>query len=242
MPAEQLLRDMRIYRIFEGSTEIMHLLIAREAVDQHLQAAGSVLDPQTAVADKLRDAVKAGGFYASWFPRLAVGEGQKPGAYAEFGPLAGHVRYVERGSRKLARSTFDLPGRHQAQLEHLGRLLGRIVDIGAELYAIACACVYAQTIAREDAAQRDSAFELADLFARQARRRAEALFGELWSNDDASQYRTAQQVMDGRYAWFDGDVLDPAGEGPMLPEKPAPAREPAADAPEPVAAQAEAVQ
>src|SRR4051794_33472718 len=83
IPAEQLLRDMRINRIFEGSTEIMHLLIAREAVDQHLTAAGSVLDPQTAIADKLRDAVKAGGFYASWFPRLAVGEGQNPSSFAE---------------------------------------------------------------------------------------------------------------------------------------------------------------
>src|SRR3954449_713459 len=103
VPAEQLLRDMRINRIFEGSTEIMHLLIAREAVDQHLQAAGGVLDPEAPVADKLRDAVKAGGFYASWFPKLAVGDGLKPGAFGEFGALAPQVRYVERASRKLAR-------------------------------------------------------------------------------------------------------------------------------------------
>ena len=145
VPAEQLLRDMRINRIFEGSTEIMHLLIAREAVDQHLQAAGERARPADGGRRQVRDAVKAGGFYASWFPKLAVGEGQKPGAFAEFGPLAEHVRYVERGSRKLARSTFYLMGRYQARLEHKGHLLGRIVDIGAELYAIACACVYAQT-------------------------------------------------------------------------------------------------
>ena len=215
VPAEQLLRDMRINRIFEGSTEIMHLLIAREAVDQHLQAAGGVLDPQTAVADKLRDAVKAGGFYASWFPKLAVGEGQKPSVRRSSARRRAHVRYVERGSRKLARSTFYLMGRYQAKLEHKGHLLGRIVDIGAELYAIACACVYAQTIAREDATRRDSAFELADLFAKQARRRADALFHDLEPTAGA-QYRAAAQVLEAAHAWFDEDVLDPSGEGAML--------------------------
>ena len=73
----------------------------------------------------------------------------KPGSFAEFGALAKHLRYVERHSRKLARSTFYAMGRYQARLEQKGHLLGRIVDIGAELYAIACACVYADTIARE---------------------------------------------------------------------------------------------
>jgi hypothetical protein len=223
VPAEQMLRDMRINRIFEGSTEIMHLLIAREAVDQHLKVAGDVVFGDSGMADKAKGAVKAGAFYARWFPTLTTGPGQRPGSFSEFGDLAKHLRYVERHSRKLARSTFYAMGRYQARLEQKGHLLGRIVDIGAELYAMACACVYADTIAREHPQRRQEAVELADLFCDQARRRADRLFTELWANDDAAQYKVAQQVLSGRYEWFEHDVLDPAGDGPMMPTHAPPA-------------------
>jgi hypothetical protein len=218
-----LLRDMRINRIFEGSTEIMHLLIAREAVDRHLEVAGDLLEPGTAPADRARAAAKAGAFYASWFPKLVVGAGQRPGSFEEFGALAPHLRYAERGARKLARSTFYLMGRHQARLERKGALLGRLVDIGAELYAIACACVHAQTLAAERPERREELAELAALFCGQARRRADALFAQLWANDDEAHYRAAQQVLDGRYEFFEEDVLDPAGDGPTMPEHEPPA-------------------
>ncbi|WP_138757453.1 acyl-CoA dehydrogenase family protein [Modestobacter altitudinis] len=223
VPAEQMLRDMRINRIFEGSTEIMHLLIAREAVDQHLQVAGDVLLADAGLAHRARTAATAGAFYARWFPTLTTGAGQRPGSYAEFGDLARHLRYVERHARKLARSTFYAMGRHQARLERKGRLLGRIVDIGAELYAMSCACVYADTVARADPDRRQTVLELADLFCGQARRRADRLFAELWANDDDAQYRVAQQVLAGRYEWFEDDVLDPAGDGPMMPAHAEPA-------------------
>ncbi|TQN42941.1 hypothetical protein FHU33_2359 [Blastococcus colisei] len=225
VPAEQMLRDMRINRIFEGSTEIMHLLIAREAVDEHLKVAGDLVLGDSSPADKARAAAKAGAFYARWFPTLTVGAGQRPGSFSEFGDLARHVRYVERHSRKLARSTFYAMGRYQARLEQKGHLLGRLVDIGAELYAIACACVYADTIGREQPDRRHEAMELADLFCGQARRRADRLFTELWANDDHAQYKAAQKVLSGRYAWFEEDVLDPAGDGPMMPTHAPPAAE-----------------
>src|SRR3712207_2605995 len=62
VPVEQALRDMRINRIFEGSTEIMHLLIAREAVDQHLQVAGDILEPGVELREKAKSAVGAAQF------------------------------------------------------------------------------------------------------------------------------------------------------------------------------------
>jgi hypothetical protein len=216
IPVEQMLRDMRINRIFEGSTEIMHLLIAREAVDQHLAIAGDIIEPDVPLGDKARTALKAGGFYAKWLPKLAVGQGTTPTSFTEFGDLAEHLRFAERNARKLARSTFYGMSRWQGRLEKKQSFLGRIVDIGAELYAIACAVVYAQTLQAEDPTNKAQYVELADLFCSQARRRVDRLFHDLWFNDDADNYQAAMKVLDGRYRFFEADLIDPAGEGPQL--------------------------
>jgi alkylation response protein AidB-like acyl-CoA dehydrogenase len=229
VPVEQMLRDMRINRIFEGSTEIMHLLIAREAVDQHLSVAGDILEPKTPAADKAKAAAKAGAFYASWFPKLAVGKGQNPSSFSEFGDLAPHLRYAERASRKLARSTFYLMGRYQARMEQKGALLGRIVDIGSEIFAISAACTYASTLARQQPERKAEFFELAALFCQQARRRAEVKFDELWHNDDDAQYAAAQKLLEGRYEFWEADIVDPVGSGPMIPDHEEPAAKKLAD-------------
>jgi alkylation response protein AidB-like acyl-CoA dehydrogenase len=220
IPVEQAMRDMRINRIFEGSTEIMHLLIAREAVDQHLQVAGDILDGDVALGDKAKAAGQAARFYSKWLPTLLVGEGQRPGSFDEAGPNARHLRFVERHSRKLARSTFYGMGRWQAALEKRQSFLGRIVDIGAELFAIASAVVYAETLAKEHPERADEARELADLFCLQARRRTDALFTALWANDDDENYSSAQKVLEGRYQWMEDGIVDPSGSGPIIAEQP----------------------
>jgi hypothetical protein len=223
VPVEQALRDLRINRIFEGSTEIMHLLIAREAVDAHLSVAGDIIDPDADLQAKGKAAVAAGKFYAGWLPTLAVGAGQLPGAYADFGPLARHLRYVERASRKLARQTFYAMSRWQGGLEQRQRFLGRIVDIGAELFAMSASCVRAAMLAGSEPDAAPGAYELADVFCRQATVRADALFTALWENSDDSDRRLAERVLAGRYTWLEEGILDPSGDGPwIMPADPGP--------------------
>lgn len=221
VPAEQMLRDLRINRIFEGSTEIMHLLIAREAVDAHLSVAGDLIDPEKSLGDKARAGARAGGFYARWLPKLVAGPGRVPGAYGEFGELAGHLRFVERGSRKLARATFMAMARWQGRMETKQGFLGRIVDIGAELFAMSAACVRADMLGTQTARQ------LADAFCRQSRIRVDELFGRLWTNTDDIDRRVVDGVMSGAYTWLEEGIVDPSGEGPWIADAtPGPSRSP----------------
>ncbi|MDQ0933064.1 acyl-CoA dehydrogenase family protein [Streptomyces turgidiscabies] len=218
VPAEQMLRDLRINRIFEGSTEIMHLLIAREAVDAHLTVAGDLIDPDKSLSDKARAGANAGVFYARWLPKLVTGAGQLPNSYSEFKhevDLSPHLRYVERSARKLARSTFYAMSRWQGRMETKQGFLGRIVDIGAELFAMSAACVRAELLRTQGSNGRE-AYQLADVFCRQARVRVEELFGRLWTNTDDVDRVVVKGVLAGTYTWLEEGVVDLSGEGPWI--------------------------
>jgi alkylation response protein AidB-like acyl-CoA dehydrogenase len=217
VPVEQVVRDLRINRIFEGSSEIMRLLIAREAVDAHLSAAGDLANPKADIRQKAKAAAAASGFYAKWLPQLVFGEGQRPTAYREFGNLATHLRFVERSARKLARNTFYGMARWQAAMEQKQGFLGRVVDIGAELFAMAAACVRAEAQRVDDRVRGEQSYELADAFCQQATLRVEALFEALWRNTDGADAQLAANVLKGRYTWLEEGIIDQSeGTGPWI--------------------------
>ncbi|WP_418907308.1 acyl-CoA dehydrogenase family protein [Glutamicibacter endophyticus] len=208
VPVEQLWRDLRINRIFEGSTEIMHLLIAREAVDAHLQAAGDLAKADATGQEKLKAAVEAGGFYARWLPKLAVGRGTVPTSYLGYGPLARHLRYIERSARRLARQTFVGMARWQAGLEKEQVFLGHIVDIGAELFAMTASIAKTNQLIHDGAEHRFAAEALAGAFCEQARLRCEQHFEQLFNNSTASDDELSRQLLDGDFRWLEEGVRD----------------------------------
>jgi len=206
IPVERMVRDFRINLIFEGSSEIMRLFIAREAVDTHLKVAGAILDPHASVGKKLTALARASLFYAWWYPTRWMGWGRWP-RYAEFGSLARHVRYVNRSSRRLARSLFHTIVRFGPTLERKQAVLGRLVDVGADLFAMAAACVKAAQLRgsadAEERAHAETAVALADAFCVLARRRISDHFDRLFDNDDAGTYRTAQRALAGEFRWLE---------------------------------------
>jgi len=218
VPLERAMRDLRINRIFEGSNQVMRLFIAREALDLHLKVAGDVVLPGVPLGRRLAGLMRAGLFYAAWYPTRWLGWGRWP-QYAEFGPLAGHLRFVERAARRLARQQFHLMALHGPALEKRQGLLFRCVDVGAELYAMAAVCARAARDVKRDPANR-TPYELADLFCRTSRRTVAALFAALGEHDDAAHSALARGVLEGRYAWLESGIVPAPRESAAEPAAP----------------------
>ena len=205
---ERMFRDSRITKVFEGASEIMHLFIAREAVDKHLQVAGAMVDPESSTSKKLAALPKVAAFYAAWYPTrwLVRSSWRRNDTHAplEYGALETHMRYIERRSRKW-RARFSrhgglCPAATQAGLPFL------LVDVAMELFAMACAIRRARTMQQHKHADAEKAAGLADVFAKARGARSTA------SSTTLAQRRRCEipyraRRADGKPAWLEQGIL-----------------------------------
>jgi alkylation response protein AidB-like acyl-CoA dehydrogenase len=204
-PVERLMRDNRVSMIFEGSSEIMRLFIMREALDPHLKVAGIALNSERPWGERLKSAFAAAGFYLWWYPRqwLPFGGRAPDGLHPH---LAGYLHGVAALSRKLSRTLFHQMVRFGPKLEKRQVLLGRMADIGADLFAIAASCVYAQKLLT-DGDPAEKVFMLVDDFHAQAMIRIRQNFDGIHRNADQHGYDLTQQVIAGDHEWVERGIV-----------------------------------
>ncbi|MDA1085892.1 MAG: acyl-CoA dehydrogenase family protein [Verrucomicrobia bacterium] len=202
-PVERMMREMRINRIIEGTTEIMHLFLAREALDPHLRLASDLLKRGVPLSRKLAAAGKLVRHYAAWYPAQWVNASLWR-THSEAGALAGHVKYVDRTSHRLARALFHAMMRHQSRLELRQVLLGQLIDIGTELFAMSATCSYARHEAQRRGDQ--TPIEVADIFCVEARGRIENSFSRIHGNATRRNNRFAKRVLSGDLKWIEEGI------------------------------------
>src|SRR5581483_9677788 len=208
---ERMMRDARINRIIEGTSEIQHLFIAREALDKHMRLAGELLNPKAPMGKKMDALVKSALFYPFWYLRLWLPTGIWP-RFSSYGSLARHMRFVERTSRKLARTLFHQMIKFGPKLERRQMILARLVEIGTELFAMASSCTKAVALLKENPAEKGP-LEMADLFCREARIRIYQYFCGVCWNNDLKEKATADKAMDGGYQWLEQGIVVDDGMG-----------------------------
>ncbi len=204
-PVERLMRDNRVSTVFEGSSEIMRLFIMREALDPHLKIAGIALNSERPWSERIKSALQAAAFYAFWYPRqwLPFGGGVPEDMHPH---LADYMDDVAALSRRMARTLFHQMVIHGVKLEKRQVQLARIADIGADLFAIAATCVYAQKL-RRDGEPEAKVFMLVDDFHAQAMTRIRQNFAGIADNADEHGYALAQQVIAGEHQWIERGIV-----------------------------------
>src|SRR3954469_23744019 len=197
IPVERFLRDCRINMIFEGSSEIMRLFIAREALDPHLKVGGAIFNTQLPMATRVKSMFSSGSFYTRWYPKQWIG-GSAGDLDKLHEDLREHVRYGAATSKKLARGLFHAMMRFGPKLDREQLLLSRFVGVATELFAMSATCAFAQSKidAGEPAAE---ILSLAGYACRSARMRIDHHFAGTSANADKRAYELTQELMAGKH-------------------------------------------
>ncbi len=197
-PVERMMRDCRINTIIEGTSEIMRLFLAREALDPHLRRASGLLGGRLGLTGRLNAMARLALFYGRWYPERLLRR------LVSFRRRR-HARYIARTSSRLAMALFRAMVRHGPGLWRRQLLLGGLVDAGTELFAMAAVCAYAESAPSSKGPNGDPR-ELADAFCRQSRHRIEACFRSLRENRSATT-GLGHDVLDGAFDWLEEGVI-----------------------------------
>ncbi len=196
---ERFFRDARINTIFEGSSEIMRLFIAREMLDPHLRLGAAMFIPTLPMKERAKVFFRAGRHYTTWYPAKWMPFSDGNDDRILHPSLEKSMRIVRSESRRLARGIFHAMLKFGPKLERQQLVLGRLVDIGTDLFALSCAISHAQSIL-EDAMSTDEEVdrvtELVGYLGSLVEDRTGELFRNLFNSTDSKGYSVAKTMME----------------------------------------------
>ena len=195
-PYERALRDSRINRIVEGTTDVMNLFVARECLDFHLSNAAPLFSSKTPAGEKLKTVLKCAGIYAPWTIGLFFPSFTK--SFSQFHPkLRPYLRKIDAFSKKLAFQTFKNMVLLGPKLETKQLFMSRVVGITVDLSTMALSASRVQTAI--DANGKEDDLQTVLYFLRATSLKVESTFRELSDskNCDAAARKLAEQLLDG---------------------------------------------
>ncbi len=201
-PVERMLRDSRINRIIEGTTDIMQLFLSREALDLHLNLVSGLIQPHANFASKriaLGEWLKV---YASWYPRQFVNRS----LFAHFshqGKLGKHIYFCRRSAHKLARKLFVQMLLHREKLAQRQEVLGHLMNIGTEIFAMAATCSYAESQQKQG---NSNAILLAEHYCRLATTRINDEFKALSFPQRKTAKQVSRSILAGDFQWLEKGI------------------------------------
>jgi alkylation response protein AidB-like acyl-CoA dehydrogenase len=202
---EQLVRDVEMYRIGEGATDILRPFIAREALNLHLEHAMKLFDEKMSTTRRLQELARLFAFYVPWYLQQWRPRRLPSGSLFHHPKVRSRLRYVERASRRLARAVFyALLWQRQAFQDDQGRQ-NRIEAVGEDLLVIAVTSLHAEARLR---ATGQAVWDLADEVLEEAGERVKRHIRGLIFNDDKRSTAVGTNALTGSYPSLSTGIIE----------------------------------
>jgi hypothetical protein len=203
IPVMRMLRDARINLVWEGTSEILRVWMAREALAPYIEQGLALL--QGSPSQK----IAAPFYYARMALRSCVPFLNSSRTPAMFGKeYAGWVRFIESSSRSLTRSTLEATLRHRQSLHHKQLVLQHLVNDSLMLFPMAATLWFSS---RPEMRTKPGIRELAAYFCREMADRlapSSSLAGRIRRHKkDTTVYRLSKSIMSGEYAWLEEGIV-----------------------------------
>ena len=203
IPVMRMLRDARINLVWEGTSEILRIWMAREALSPYIEQ--GIAFVQGSPSDKIAAPL----YYARIALRSCLHVSTPLSTTAIFGKdYARWVRFIESSSRSLTRSTLVATVRHRQGLHNKQLLLQHLVNDSLWLFPMAATLWYAS---QSEMRTKPGILELATYFCQEMADRldppssSEKRIGR--HKKDTIIYHLSKTIMSGEYAWLEEGIV-----------------------------------